>query len=125
MCEGGRILHHLANNCEESRNTILIVGFMAEHTLGRRLVERQPELRILGDIFKLRAEVAILNSFSAHAGQDELLDYIGGLDANSLKNIFLVHGEIAQAEKLSAKLSEKGFRRVEIPARGHLADFFQ
>ena len=125
MCEGGRILHHLANNCEENRNTILIVGFMAEHTLGRRLVERQPEIKIFGDVFKLNAEVAILNSFSAHAGQDELLEFIGRLDKKSLKNIFLVHGEVAQAERLSAKLTDGGFRSVEIPARGQKTDFVQ
>lgn len=123
MCEGGRILHHLANNCEEGRNTILIVGFMAEHTLGRRLVERQPEIKIFGDVFKLNAEVAILNSFSAHAGQDELLEFIGKLDKKSLNNMFLVHGEVAQAEKLSAKLTESGFRNVAIPERGQRTDF--
>ena len=123
MCEGGRILHHLANNCTEARNTILVVGFMAEHTLGRRIVERHPEIKIFGDVFELKAEVAIMNSFSGHAGQDELLGYIGGLSKQALKNIFLVHGEIAQAEKLSAKLSEAGFQNATIPARGQKADF--
>jgi metallo-beta-lactamase family protein len=96
---------------------------MAEHTLGRRIVERQSELKIFGDVFKLNAEVAVLNSFSAHAGQDELLRYVGGLDKNVLKNIFLVHGEVVPAEQLSAKLSEDGYRNVAIPARGHKADF--
>lgn len=123
MCEGGRILHHLANNIEESRNTVLVVGFMAEHTLGRRLVERQPEVKIFGDVVKLNAEVAILNSFSAHAGQDELLEYIGKMHKGKLKSIYLVHGEPNQAEQLAGKLKESGFSHSAIPARGEKADF--
>lgn len=123
MCEGGRILHHLANNIEESRNTVLVVGFMAEHTLGRRLVERQPEVKIFGDVVRLNAEVAILNSFSAHAGQDELLEYIGKMNKGKLKGIYLVHGELNQAEQLAGKLKESGFSHAVIPARGEKADF--
>ncbi len=123
MCEGGRILHHIANNCEDSRNTILIVGFMAEHTLGRRLVERQPEIKIFGDVFKLRSEIGILNSFSAHAGQDELLDYVGTMDQKFLKRVFLVHGEKPQAEEFSRRLAERGIDRVEIPERGRKVEF--
>jgi len=122
MCEGGRILHHLANSIEVNRNTVLVVGFMAEHTLGRRLVERQPEVKIFGDVVKLNAEVAILNSFSAHAGQDELLHYIGRMDKKKLKRIYLVHGEMSQAGQLAARLKESGFSHAEIPARGEKAD---
>jgi len=123
MCEGGRILHHLANNVGDGRNTVLVVGFMAEHTLGRRLVERRPEIKIFGEIHKLNAEVAVLNSFSAHAGQDELLTYINTFSPKVLKNIFLVHGEVPQAEQLSQKLKEGGFQNVAIPARGQKAEF--
>lgn len=123
MCEGGRILHHLANNIEESRNTVLVVGFMAEHTLGRRLVERQPEVKIFGDVVRLNAEVAILNSFSAHAGQDELLEYVGKMSKTKLKGIYLVHGEPNQAEQLAVKLKESGFSHTAIPARGEKANF--
>ena len=123
MCEGGRILHHLANNVEETHNTVLIAGFMAEHTLGRRLVERRPEVKIFGETFKLNAEVVILNSFSAHAGQDELLEYIGTMDKRKLKHIYLVHGEIGQAGQLSDKLKESGYSHVGIPARGEKAEF--
>lgn len=123
MCEGGRILHHLASNIGDPRNTILVVGFMAEHTLGRRIVEHQPEIKIFGDIFSMKAEVAILNSFSGHAGQDELLGFIGKFNPKVLKNIFLVHGEVAQAEQLSTKLKEQGFGNVAIPPRGQKAEF--
>jgi metallo-beta-lactamase family protein len=118
MCEGGRILHHLANNIGDSRNTVLVVGFMAEHTLGRRLVERQSEIKIFGDVHRLNAEVAILNSFSAHAGQDELLGYIGRMDKRRLKDVYLVHGEMAQASQLELRLKESGFHHIGIPSRG-------
>ena len=123
MCEAGRILHHLANNIEDPRHTILVIGYMAEHTLGRRIVERHPVVHIFGEEHQLKSEVAILNAFSAHAGQDELFGYISALDRKALKRIFLVHGELQQAEALSAKLAEAGFTSVHIPARGEKAEF--
>jgi metallo-beta-lactamase family protein len=123
MCEGGRILHHLANNIENPKHTILIIGFMAEHTLGRRIVERQPVVKIYGEPHPLKAEVAILNSFSAHAGQDELVEYAKTMDKSRVKQTFIVHGELAQAQQLSAKLKEAGFGDIAIPARGDLVEF--
>jgi metallo-beta-lactamase family protein len=123
MCEGGRIVHHLANNIENPKNTILIVGYMAEHTLGRRLVENQPEISIFGEVYKLNAEVIVLNSFSAHAGQDELVSYISAADQKQLKKIFLVHGEIGQIEKLSTKLKEVGVKKdISIPVTGEKSE---
>jgi len=119
MCEGGRIVHHLANNIEDSRNTILIVGYQADHTLGKRIVEKQPEVSIFGEIYKLNADVVVLNSFSAHAGQDELVEYITSMDQRQLKKLFLVHGELAQIEKLSAKLKNIGVKEdIFIPHMG-------
>ncbi len=123
MCEGGRILHHLANNIENPKHTILIIGFMAEHTLGRRIVERQPVVKIYGEPHPLKAEVAILNSFSAHAGQDELVEYAKTMDKSRVKQTFIVHGELAQAQQLSQKLKEAGFGDIAIPARGDLVEF--
>jgi len=123
MCEAGRILHHLANNIHDPRHTILIIGYMAEHTLGHKLVERQPVVRIFGEPHELKAEVAVLNSFSSHAGQDELEGYVAGMDRKRLKNIFLVHGELQQAQRLSEKLTAAGFSRVHIPVRGEKAEF--
>ncbi len=125
MCEAGRILHHLANNVQDPRNTVLVVGFMAEHTLGRRIVERQPQLKIFGDFYQLNSEVAILNAFSAHAGQDELLDYAETMNKTKLRNIFLVHGEMPQAQELSRRLTESGYENISIPARGDKAEFPQ
>jgi metallo-beta-lactamase family protein len=119
MCEGGRIVHHLANNIENSNNTILICGYQAEHTLGRRIVEKQPEVSIFGDVYHLNAEVVVLNSFSAHAGQNELVGYITAPDQAGLKKLFLVHGELVQIEKLSAKLKEKSVKEgIYIPQTG-------
>ena len=123
MCEGGRILHHLANNIQDPRHTVLVIGFMAEHTLGRRIVERQPEVKIFGELYPLKAEVAILNAFSSHAGQDELVEYTKTLNKGKLKRIFLVHGELQQAQQLSQKLSEAGYGPIAIPARGDKAEF--
>ncbi|HUM72447.1 MAG TPA: MBL fold metallo-hydrolase, partial [Chloroflexota bacterium] len=79
MAEAGRILHHLKNNIEDPRNTILIVGWQAPDTLGRRLVERQPRVRIFGEEYELNAQVAKINGFSAHADRDELLEWTGHL----------------------------------------------
>jgi metallo-beta-lactamase family protein len=99
MMEAGRILHHLQNNIEDSRNTILIVSFQAEHTLGRRIADRVPEVNIYGEPHKLRARVKILNSFSGHAGRSDLLAYAKAVVDNSprLKKVFVVHGEESQA----------------------------
>jgi len=76
MCEGGRILHHLVATIEDSKNTVIIVGFQAEHTLGRRIVEKKPEVRIYGVMHPLKAEVVVLNGFSGHADQNGLLHFV-------------------------------------------------
>jgi metallo-beta-lactamase family protein len=118
MCEAGRILHHLANNIEDPKNLILIVGYQADDTLGKKLVDRWESVRILGEEYALKAEVVVLNSFSAHADHNDLLQYIGQLNPKRLKEVFLVHGEKVRAEKLAVGLKEKGIDRVEIPERG-------
>ncbi len=109
MCESGRILHHLKNNIGNPANTILIVGFMAQNTLGRKIVERQPEVKIFGDVYRMKAEVAVLNAFSAHADYNEILEYIAQLDRSRLKGIFLVHGEPEAQEHLKGLLLERGY----------------
>ena len=76
MCEQGRILHHLRNNIEDPRNTVLITGFQAQDTLGRKLVEKWPEVRIFGEPMRVRAEISSLDELSAHADQNELLEWI-------------------------------------------------
>jgi metallo-beta-lactamase family protein len=95
MAESGRILHHLAHGAGDPRNTILIVGFQAEHTLGRRIVEKRPTIRVFGDEMPLRAQVEVLNGYSAHGDRTELLRWIDGVRETSpnLRNVHLVHGE--------------------------------
>lgn len=113
MCEVGRILHHLRNNCEDPRNTILIVGFMAENTLGRRIVERQPEIKIFGVKRQLKAEVKTMNAFSAHAGRSELLEF-GARFQGKHKKMLLVHGEGTALVALRSGLYDKGVHNVTI-----------
>jgi len=114
MCEHGRILHHLKHGIENPNNSIVIVGFQAQHTLGRRIVEGQKEIRIFGDTFALKAEVKILNAFSAHADCDDLVDYV---KESNPKKVFLVHGEQSQRKGLAKKL--QNFRKdVYLPSRG-------
>ncbi len=117
MCEAGRILHHLKHNIEEARNTILIVGYQAPETLGRRIVERRPEVRILGRVVKPRAEVVVLNGFSSHADQGDFDAFLGPL-AGQVKQACLVHGEPERSEALAARLHELKFASVTIPDRG-------
>jgi metallo-beta-lactamase family protein len=117
MCEAGRILHHLRHNLEDARSTVLIVGFQAPDTLGRALVERRPEVRILGRAVKVKAEVVVLNGLSSHADQADLLRDLGPL-AGVAKSTRLVHGEPPRAEVLAAALRTVGFADVAVPERG-------
>jgi len=118
MCEAGRILHHLANNIQDSRNTILIVGYCAEHTLGKRLVDKADEVSIYGTIYKRSAEVIVHNSFSAHADQNELLKFVERFDKRQLQKLFIVHGDIERSSALKNGLSNYGNIDIQIPARG-------
>src|SRR5579863_584750 len=121
MCEGGRILHHLRNNIEDPRNTILMTGFQAEHTLGRKILQGDAEVPIFGEPMKLRAEVASLDELSGHADQRELIEWMRPV-ASGLKKVFLVHGEPASMAAL-AKVIEKEFGlEVAMPARGESFD---
>jgi metallo-beta-lactamase family protein len=116
MCEAGRILHHLKNNIENPANTILIVGYMAKNTLGRRIAERHERVKIFGQPYNLKAEVKIMNSFSAHADRNDLFEYVKPLKG-SIKGIFIVHGEKEQSEKLYDLLKENDFP-VHFPSPG-------
>jgi metallo-beta-lactamase family protein len=114
MCESGRILHHLKNNIEDSRNMVLVVGYMAEDTLGRRIVERVPFVRIYGVEYQLNAEVVIINAFSGHADRNDLLSFVD--ECLPLKRIFLVHGDYVQSQALFEALTQKGLQ-VYLPAK--------
>lgn len=117
MCEYGRILHHLRNNIEDKRNTILIIGFQAKHTLGRRLVEREPEVKIFGIRHPVNAQVRVLNSLSAHAGRSELIEF-GKRFKDRAERILLVHGEEEALVALQGALQSEGCRNVTIQKEG-------
>ena len=117
MAEQGRILHHLRNNIEDPRNTVLITGFQAADTLGRKLVEKWPEVRIFGEPMRVKAEIASLDELSGHADQGELLEWIKPI-APTLKKVFLVHGEPTQSETLGKLLHSRYNLEAVCPAPG-------
>ncbi len=118
MCEAGRILHHLRNNIEDPRNTVMIVGYCADHTLGKRLIEKRPIVRIFGEEHALKADVEVMNSYSAHADEPELIDFLGYLDRDRLQKLVLVHGAPERQTLLKGALVELGYDNVVIPDRG-------
>jgi metallo-beta-lactamase family protein len=114
MAEHGRILHHLKNNIENPQNTIMIVGWQAPYTLGRRLADREKKVNIYGEPYQVRAEVSTIGGFSAHAGQTLLEEY--ALRAKeTVKQVFFVHGEEDAAGALMSKLAEKGMKNICYP----------
>jgi metallo-beta-lactamase family protein len=125
MAEAGRILHHLAHGAADPRNTILIVGFQAEHTLGRRIVDRAPMLRVFGDEIPLRARVEILAGYSAHGDRNELQQWLdavrdGGRAAGTrgpAPRVYLVHGEPDAQSAFTEQLRQAGYDQVEAPER--------
>jgi metallo-beta-lactamase family protein len=119
MAESGRVLHHLAQAASDQRNTILVVGFMAEHTLGRRIVEKRDTLRIYGADVPLRANVEILNGYSAHADRTELAEWLDAVKSTSpaLSRVLLVHGEREAQATMAAALTAKGYH-CTVPAPG-------
>lgn len=117
MCEFGRVVHHLRNSVEDPKNCILITGFQAEHTLGRRIVEKQREVAIFGEPVRLRAEVVKLNELSGHADQHELIEWMRPITPG-LKAVFLVHGELGQSQALAKTIVATYGIPTRIPARG-------
>ncbi|MBC7259419.1 MAG: MBL fold metallo-hydrolase [Chloroflexi bacterium] len=118
MCEAGRILHHLKNNIEDPRNTILFVGFQAEQTLGRKLVDGWKKVNIFGEEYTVRAAVERIDGYSAHADRNELLDYVRRVRQTGLRRVFIVHGEEAASLSLAAALKEMGVPEVHVPMPG-------
>ncbi len=115
MCESGRILHHLKYNISNERNTILFVGFQAQNTLGRRILDGEKSVPILGDRFPVRARLERIDGYSAHADHDELLSYFGELQPERLSRVLLVHGEEESALALQKALGELGIKDSYIP----------
>jgi metallo-beta-lactamase family protein len=114
MCEGGRILHHLIHSIEDEKNIIVITGFQAQGTLGRRLLDGAPEVSIFNDRFRVRAKVRYMSGMSAHADGNDLFEYVKRIKNSRLKKVFLVHGEIDEATALKGRLDTLGLK-TEIP----------
>jgi metallo-beta-lactamase family protein len=119
MCESGRVLHHLRAAVGGANNTVLLVGFQAQHTLGRRFVEGRTRVRIFGVERERRAEVVVLNGFSAHADQSDLIAFCEAVrDRGPLRRVALVHGEPKAQAVLAQALEDRGFTEVRAPAPG-------
>jgi metallo-beta-lactamase family protein len=115
MMEGGRVVHHLANSIGDPKNVILIVGYQAANTLGRRILEGAEEVRIFGDLYKLRAKVVVMNEFSAHADRNGLMTWVDGFKRKPSR-AFVVHGEESQSLPFAKRLREDiGIPEVVVP----------
>jgi metallo-beta-lactamase family protein len=124
MCEAGRILHHLKNNITDGRNTILFVGFQAEHTLGRKILNGQPVVPIFGDDYKVNAAIKRIDGYSAHADHNGLLNWLkSAQDRGELKQVFMVHGELENSMALAQAAREQGAPEVLVPERGQSFHF--
>lgn len=121
MCEAGRILHHLKNNIEDPRNTILFVGYQAANTLGRRIIEKARQIKIFGELYTVKAHVKVINGFSSHADAKELRALTSPL-ASDCRQAFVIHGEMDQAECLATAMRTDGYRQVTIPESGQVFD---
>ncbi|MGD8454620.1 MAG: MBL fold metallo-hydrolase [Phycisphaerae bacterium] len=117
MCEAGRIRHHIKNNITKARNTILIPGYQAANTLGRRLVEGVKEITLFHEKYPVEAEVVQIHGFSGHADQDDLLEHFR-VRRHDIKRVLLVHGEPDQSQAFAQKLDELGIKDVHIAQRG-------
>jgi metallo-beta-lactamase family protein len=118
MAEGGRVLHHLRNNIGDTKTMVLFVGFAAPNTLARKLMDGHKQVRIFGEEHDVRAEIDYLPHFSGHADRAGLLEFAKATPPDKLDKIFLVHGEVDQAQALKKALHEEGYKTVHIPAPG-------
>ncbi|HLV36524.1 MAG TPA: MBL fold metallo-hydrolase [Spirillospora sp.] len=114
MAENGRILHHLKNNIEDPKNTVLIIGWQAENTLGRKLVEKEPVVKIFGEPYQNNARCEVINGFSGHADHDELIDWVGAM-RDKPRRTFLVHGEVEAATALANDLYDTFHIETDVP----------
>lgn len=122
MANAGRVKHHIANQIEDAANTILIVGYCADGTLGQKLTQKPDTIKIYGDEKKVLANIDVLSSFSAHADEPELLQFISNQDKNKLQKIFLVHGDPKRQNALKETLINNKYQSIEIPELGEIFD---
>ncbi|HEY8957552.1 MBL fold metallo-hydrolase RNA specificity domain-containing protein [Chitinophaga sp.] len=117
MAEAGRVKHHIANNIDNARNTILIVGYCEPQSLGGKLMRGAKEVSIYGTRFHVNAEVGVIRSMSAHGDYEDLSQWLACQDPKEIKKLFLVHGEYDVQQIFKAWLFKKGFLDIEIPDR--------
>ncbi|MER0440846.1 MBL fold metallo-hydrolase [Emticicia sp. W12TSBA100-4] len=122
MAEAGRIKHHIKNNVEKPSTTILLVGYCSPGSLGAALKTKPAEVRIFGETFKVRADIEIMDSFSAHADYKEMMHHLSCQDTSKVKKLFLVHGEIDTQLIFKNRLNSMGFHDIQIPAQGESFD---
>lgn len=122
MANAGRVKHHIANQIEDVANTILIVGYCANGTLGQQLIQKPETVKIYGEEKIVNATIEVLSSFSAHADEPELLQFVSNQDKSKLKKIFLVHGEPKRQNAYKSTLLNEQFAAVEIPELGDTYD---
>ncbi|MBQ3341943.1 MAG: MBL fold metallo-hydrolase [Kiritimatiellae bacterium] len=122
MCEGGRVLHHLKNGIGDPDNIVLIVGFQAENTLGRRIVEKRSQLNILGEPVELKARVEVINALSAHADRAGLANWLNEVKDN-VRHAFAVHGEPEKVSAMVDLLKEHGIQNAVAPMPGQTYSF--
>lgn len=115
MAEAGRIKHHIKNNILDPKNTILLVGYCSADSLGGALKRGDKEVRIFGESYPVKAEIEVMDSFSAHADYSEMIKYLKCQDPTKVKKFFLVHGEYDTQLSFKIKLETEGFRNVTIP----------
>jgi metallo-beta-lactamase family protein len=120
MCEFGRILHHLKNNIEDPRNTVMLVGYQAEYTLGRKIQDGMKSVNIFGEPYDVKCDVHKIDAFSAHADRSDLIDYVSHIEG--IKKIFLVHGETDAMNAFQNVLHENGYDNAMIPSPGDIVD---
>ena len=122
MCEGGRVLHHLRRNIGDPKTTVLFVGYQAENTLGRKLLQGDRIARIFGEEYEVRARMEEIDGYSAHADEGELIDFIAEIP-DKPGRVFVVHGELDATKAMASALMHLGIKNVTIPERGERFEF--
>jgi metallo-beta-lactamase family protein len=118
MMEAGRIKHHIKNNIEDAKNTILIVGYVTPNSMGGKLKSGEAQVKIFGDLYNVNAKIEVIDSYSAHADADELIQLITCQNPKLTESIFLIHGELESSSVFKERLQELGFANIEIPEDG-------
>jgi metallo-beta-lactamase family protein len=122
MMEAGRVKHHLANNISDPKNTVLIVGYCAPTTLGARIARGDQEVSIHGNVYKVKAEIKKIESFSGHGDYKEMISFLSCQDKDAIAKTFIVHGEYETQKKYVSTLQTEGYKNVQIPAKGQEYD---